>query len=76
LNVKLVAQEDSWVRIVIDGETEFEGILSKGSEKEWIAQTELTIRAGNAGGLLISVNEDSPRQIGESGQVEELTLSL
>lgn len=76
LNVKLVAQDDSWVRIVIDGETEFEGILSKGSEKEWVAKTELTIRTGNAGGLLISVNEDSPRQIGESGQVEEITLNL
>ena len=76
LNVKMVAKEDSWVRIVVDGKTEYEGILTKGSEQEWTAKKELTIRAGNAGGLLISVNENAPKQIGESGQVEEVTLNL
>ncbi|MGY6529535.1 MAG: helix-turn-helix domain-containing protein [Cyanobacterium sp.] len=76
LKVNIKAQDDSWVRVVIDGNTEFEGILTEGSEREWIASREFTIRAGNAGGLLISVNEETPKQIGELGQVEEITLNL
>ncbi|MBE9223352.1 DUF4115 domain-containing protein [Cyanobacterium stanieri LEGE 03274] len=76
LKVNINAQDDSWVRVIIDGNTEFEGILTKGSQREWIATEEFTIRAGNAGGLLISVNEETPKQIGELGQVEEITLNL
>lgn len=76
LKVNLKAQESSWVRVVIDGDTEFEGILTKGSEREWVAKREFTVRAGNAGGLLISVNEETPKQIGQLGQVEEITLNL
>ncbi|WP_069790522.1 helix-turn-helix domain-containing protein [Cyanobacterium sp. IPPAS B-1200] len=76
LKVNIKAQDNSWVRVVIDGNTEFEGILTQGSEREWIASREFTIRAGNAGGLLISVNEETPKQIGELGQVEEITLNL
>ncbi|AFZ46846.1 hypothetical protein Cyast_0874 [Cyanobacterium stanieri PCC 7202] len=76
LKVNLKAQDDSWVRVIIDGDTEFEGILTKGTEREWVAKREFTIRAGNAGGLLISVNEETPKQIGQLGQVEEITLNL
>lgn len=76
LKVNLKAQDDSWVRVIIDGDTQFEGILTKGTEREWVAKKEFTIRAGNAGGLLISVNEETPKQIGQLGQVEEITLNL
>ncbi|MBF2058227.1 MAG: helix-turn-helix domain-containing protein [Cyanobacterium sp. T60_A2020_053] len=76
LNVKIKAQDDSWIRIVVDGEKEFEGILKKGTEREWKAKKELTIRAGNAGGILLSVNEETPQKVGQIGQVEEITLNL
>lgn len=76
LNVKIKVQDDSWVRIIVDGEKEFEGILNKGTEREWKAKKKLTIRAGNAGGILLSVNEEKPQKIGQLGQVEEITLNL
>ncbi|NJO41972.1 MAG: helix-turn-helix domain-containing protein [Cyanobacteria bacterium CRU_2_1] len=71
--LKLTAQ--SWLRIVIDGETEFEGVLPEGTERSWSAQSELIVRAGNAGGVLLAYNSGKAERMGAPGAVEEKTFS-
>lgn len=39
------------------------------------ANKELTVRAGNAGGVLIAVNKKEAKQLGQPGQVEEVTYT-
>lgn len=71
IEVTLTAQ--SWMRIVVDGQTEFEGVLQAGDERTWTAEEELTLRAGNAGGVMVAYNDGDAEQLGEPGSVEEVT---
>lgn len=76
LNLKLTIKQDAWVKIIVDGKPVYEGILNQGTQKEWIAKEKLTIRTGNAGGVLVSLNEEKARELGKLGQVEEVTFEV
>ncbi|MFW5664346.1 MAG: helix-turn-helix domain-containing protein [Coleofasciculus sp.] len=67
---------ESWVRVSIDGKTEFEGILmEEDSPKTWNAKNELTIRAGNAGAVWVSLNQTTAKPLGEMGEVQDVTFT-
>jgi cytoskeletal protein RodZ len=70
--VKLQAQ--SWLRVTADGQVTFEGILKEGDAQTWTAEEELTLRAGNAGGVMVSFNESSAKVLGQPGMVAEATF--
>lgn len=72
VGVTMTAQ--SWVRIVVDGKTEFEGVLSEGTQRAWEANKQLILRAGNAGGIMVSLNDSAAKRLGEPGAVEEVTF--
>jgi cytoskeletal protein RodZ len=76
LIVKVTVKEDSWVKIIVDGKPTFEGILTKGIEKQWSGKQKVSIRAGNAGGLIVTVNDAKPKELGKSGQVTNATYEL
>jgi cytoskeletal protein RodZ len=74
IDIKLTAQ--SWLRVDVDGQTEFEGVLSEGSERTWMAKTEIIVRAGNAGGVMLAHNSGQAERMGAPGAVEEKTFTL
>jgi hypothetical protein len=41
--------------------------------RTWQANRELTVRAGNAGGVYVAVNNANAKQLGQPGKVEEVT---
>ncbi len=67
--------EESWMEVIVDGKTEFEGNLDKGTKKTWTAKKELKITAGNAGAVLIVANRQKEKLMGEPGEVKEITLT-
>ncbi len=73
VNVNFKAQ--SWIRAIADDKTLFEGVLEEGSQKTWTAQTKLSIRAGNAGAILLAFNEDKALIMGNPGEVQELSFT-
>ncbi len=73
--VGITLQDRSWLRVVVDGETKFEGILEGGTQRTWTAERQLTVRAGNAGGVLVAFNHQQAKQLGARGQVQEVTYS-
>ncbi|MDJ0542220.1 MAG: DUF4115 domain-containing protein, partial [Microcystis sp. M53603_WE2] len=73
LVVEVKLEDDCWLRVVVDGKTEFEGVLPQGSHRTWQANRELTVRAGNAGGVYVAVNNAHAKQLGQPGKVEEVT---
>ncbi|MDX2214545.1 MAG: DUF4115 domain-containing protein [Oculatellaceae cyanobacterium bins.114] len=73
INVTLTAQ--SWLRIEVDGKTDFQGILPEGTQRTWTATSKLTVRAGNAGGVMLAYNDGTPSRMGEPGAVKEVTFS-
>lgn len=68
-------EEKSWLRVIVDGKTEFEGILDKGAQQTWTAQKQLILRSGNAGGVEYSLNQQQPKLLGAVGAVKEMTFT-
>lgn len=75
VEVNVSIQKDSWVRVLGDGQTLYEGILSAGEKQTWTAKKQLTLRAGNAGGVVVQYNQQSPQVLGNTGEVKEVTYS-
>ena len=74
VRIGVTMTSQSWVRIVVDGKTEFEGVLSEGTKHAWEANKQLVLRAGNAGGIMVSLNDGTAKRLGEPGAVEEVTF--
>ncbi|XHX79032.1 MAG: helix-turn-helix domain-containing protein [Stenomitos frigidus ULC029] len=74
VRIGLTMTSQSWVRIVVDGKTDFEGVLSEGTQRAWEADKQLVLRAGNAGGVMVSLNDGAAKRLGEPGAVEEVTF--
>lgn len=75
VQVGVTLKAQSWLRIVVDGKTEFEGVLPEGTQRIWVADEKLVVRAGNAGGVLVEFNDQTAKQMGAPGAVEELTFA-
>ncbi|NEP41452.1 MAG: DUF4115 domain-containing protein [Okeania sp. SIO2G4] len=75
LAVSVIVKEDSWVSIKIDGKIAFEGTLVQGTQKTWEAQEQLVFFAGNAGGILIPINNGQTMQLGKTGEVKEVVFT-
>lgn len=76
VQVGVTLKESSWIQVIADGKTTFEGTLEEGSKRTWTAQQELTVKAGNAGGVLVSVNQQEAKKMGKPGKVEQLRVAL
>lgn len=56
LVLRAVLEERSWMRVDVDGRTEYTGILQAGEERTWTANEEIRIRFGYAQGVRIYLN--------------------
>ncbi|MGB7085478.1 MAG: RodZ domain-containing protein [Phormidesmis sp.] len=74
VEVDLVLTGQSWVRVIADGSTEFEAILEQGETRTWVADESITVRVGNAGGVMYSYNQSEAEPMGELGMPEERTF--
>lgn len=75
VRIEVTLKAQSWIRVVADGKTQFEGLLPEGSQRTWVAQEQLTVRAGNAGGVLVTFNQEKAKQLGSPGEVQEVTFA-
>jgi cytoskeletal protein RodZ len=71
--VDISVKDRCWMRIMVDGKKEFEGLLSEGTRKTWVANDSLTIRAGNAGSVFVTFRDRESKQLGKPGEVQEVT---
>ncbi len=75
VQIGVTLKEKSWIRVVADGKTQFEGELPEGTQRTWKAQDQLTVRAGNAGGVLVSVNKEEAKPMGDIGKAKEVIVA-
>jgi hypothetical protein len=68
MTVSLQARRPSWVRATRDGTREAGYLLQPGQRRVLTASRHLSIRAGDAGALLISVNGGASTPFGKDGQ--------
>jgi cytoskeletal protein RodZ len=74
VRVGLIVQDSSWVQVIADGKMEFEGTLAQGTERTWEAKQQLVVLAGNAGGVLVAVNDEQAKPMGKPGVAEEVIV--
>lgn len=72
-DVEVVAtfEDRCWTQVIADGKTLYEGTMEKGETMSWKAQETVSITAGNAGAVALSVNGKDMGKAGEIGQVVE-----
>lgn len=75
VQVGVTLKAESWVRVVADGKKQFEGLLPQGTQRTWVAKEQLTVRVGNAGGVLVNFNQEQAKPLGQPGQVQEVTFA-
>lgn len=75
VKVDVVLTAQSWLRVEVDGKTEFQGMLNEGTQRTWSADSQLTVRAGNAGGVMLAYNNGQASPMGQPGTVKELTFT-
>lgn len=70
VRVKPGDHQGSWIRIESDGGQVFQGIMTAGQVRVIEAQRQVSLRAGNAGVVEVSVNGQPPLTLGQdAGQV-------
>jgi cytoskeletal protein RodZ len=75
VQVGVTLKASSWISVVTDGKTAFEGVLPEGSSRTWKATKQLTVKTNNAGGVLMSVNQQKPKEMGEMGKTQEIKIA-
>ncbi len=71
VNVGIVMKGQSWLRITVDGKTDFEGVLDEGKKLTWSGDRQISIRAGNASSVALSYNNQPLKLLGKEGEVAE-----
>lgn len=66
----------TWARITVDGTVQFEGIATPGTRLQYQGSSSVAVRAGNAAGLDVVVNDLTVGPLGARGQVVDLTITL
>jgi cytoskeletal protein RodZ len=67
-------KSDCWVRIVVDGDEQFSGIITAGENKYFEGNESIYIKAGNAGGIDLTYNGNKIEPLGSLNAVEEKTF--
>jgi len=71
VNLRLVLTQNCWLAVTVDGKRVLYDTLPKGTVREFRAAREITLRAGNAGGVIASVDGQPLGTLGSPGQVQD-----
>ncbi|WP_052055248.1 RodZ domain-containing protein [Myxosarcina sp. GI1] len=76
VTVGIDLEDRCWLKVMVDGKKAFEGTLPKGTKRTWTGKKQVTIRAGNAGGVAVTFNNERQQILGEPGEVQEVTYTV
>ena len=76
VTVDVDLKERCWMKVIVDGKVIFEGTLPAGTNRTWKGKKQVTIIAGNAGGVVVTYNHGTEKLLGEPGQVQEVTYTV
>jgi cytoskeleton protein RodZ len=75
LELQAIADQTTWMRVIIDDSDTSEVILREGEQTSWQATTRFSMRFGNAGGVRLLLNGRELERPGRSGQVVTITVT-
>ena len=75
VNIQATFSGNCWTRVYVDGAFAYEGIPNAGQVFDWHGVQFVTIRAGNAGAIDITMNGQPIGKLGNEGEVLERTFT-
>lgn len=76
IELAIVAREDCWLEVSVDGIEKYSGMMAAGEQYLFPARESIFIRAGNAGGIDLSLNNQKLAPLGAAGQVVEKEFTM
>lgn len=74
LLLKIMALEVTWIKVIIDEKDPKEYVMHPGDHLELEASSDFNLLIGNAGGVKLTLNDESLGVLGKSGQVVNVQL--
>jgi cytoskeletal protein RodZ len=76
ITIQLEAQQESWIKVVSDGTSVDPGeVLAPGTTRKFTAQNSMQISVGNAGGIVMKLNDKPMKPVGGNGQVRTIKIT-
>ena len=69
LKLQVKALQPTWLRVTVDGKVLFQSVLEKGRAEQWLAQNQLVLWVGNAGGVELTLNGKALGAVGRRGEI-------
>ncbi len=66
----------TWIRVETDGEMRYEGVADEGEILNYVGGSSVSVRANNAAGLRLTVNNQPQGELGARGQLFDQTFTL
>ncbi|MFH1355093.1 MAG: RodZ domain-containing protein [Candidatus Omnitrophota bacterium] len=69
IQLVVMARQNCWMLVKVDGKVVFQRVLEKGIDETWQANKKIELSLGNAGGVELEVNGELFKNLGRRGQV-------
>jgi len=76
VNLRLQLTQRSWLSVIVDGKRVVYETLPAGTIREFHGAHEITLRAGNAGGVMANIDGKDLGKLGAAGQVEDRVFAV
>ena len=76
LRIDIEVKETSWLKVSADGKALDAGeVVQPGMTRHYAAQNSIVLSMGNAGGIVLKINDMPAKELGNRGQVRELKIT-
>ncbi len=76
VNLRLQLTQTSWLSVMVDGKRVLYETLPAGAVREFHGAREITLRAGNAGGVMAKFDGKDLGTLGQAGQVQDRVFAV
>ena len=76
VDLRIAVTQPCWLSVTVDGKRVLYSTLPTGSVREFRADREITLRAGNAGGVVATIDGKDIGSLGRVGQVEDRVFAI
>ena len=76
VNLRLQLTQPSWLSVAVDGKRVVYETLPAGTVREFHGVREITLRAGNAGGVVAKIDGKDLGTLGQAGQVQDRVFAV
>lgn len=75
LNLQIDVLDQAWLRVNVDGDTAFEGVMKAGDTRAFRARRQIELVTGNASAVVLTLNSETLAPLGNPGERKTVVLT-